>query len=106
MFEFIELLGFSKRRNALFSEESFKELQYELCKNPEVGAVISGTGGFRKLRWKISGKGKQGGLRVIYFFVPDHETIYLALAYQKNKKDDLSEQEKSTLFDITRLLGE
>ena len=60
MFTFIELSGFSKRCKELLSDDSFQQMQESLIINPEEGMVITGTGGFRKLRWSLPGKGKAG----------------------------------------------
>ena len=56
-FTFIELAGFSKRRENLLDDDSFREMQEVLIENPELGNIISGTGGFRKIRWKLPGTG-------------------------------------------------
>ena len=58
-FTFIELAGFSKRRETLLDDDSFREMQEALIGNPELGNIISGTGGFRKLRWKLPGIGEK-----------------------------------------------
>jgi len=67
MFTFIELSGFSKHRARLLMDDEFKDMQEALITNPEAGPIISGTGGFRKLRWSRAGMGKSGGVRVIYY---------------------------------------
>jgi hypothetical protein len=59
MLTFIELSGFSKRRAELLTDDSFKEMQESIIINPQIGSVISGTGGFRKLRWARPGSGKR-----------------------------------------------
>jgi hypothetical protein len=62
MITFIELAGFTKRRRGLLSDDEFRRMQEALITNPEVGNRIEGTGGFRKMRWALSGSGKSGGL--------------------------------------------
>ena len=72
-----------------------------LLLNPTCGNVISGTGGFRKMRFALPGRGKSGGLRIIYLDVPYYSILYLMLAYPKNEKDTLSDAEKSELKQIS-----
>lgn len=68
-----------------------------IARNPLIGDVIAGTGGFRKTRWAAGGKGKSGGVRVIYFYFDQDNPVYLLLGYAKSRKDDLTETEKDTL---------
>lgn len=65
-------------------------LQLQLSIRPESGEIIKGSGGIRKLRWSGSGRGKRGGIRVIYYYFTDDEQIYMLYAYPKNKSDDLT----------------
>jgi len=101
MFTFIELLGFSKRRRDLLSDDEFKAFQELLIEAPETGAIITGTGGFRKIRWSRPGMGKRGGVRVIYYYVTDEGRIYLALVYPKNEQDELSQEQKKALKQLS-----
>jgi hypothetical protein len=82
------------------SDESLRLAQNELLLNPTSGDVISGTGGFRKMRFVLPGRGKSGGLRIIYLDVPKFETLYLMLAYPKNEKDTITGAEKTELKQI------
>lgn len=79
------------------SDNDLQLLQAELLHNPKIGDVIQGTGGFRKMRFAFSGRGKSGGLRIIYLDVPDYKTLYLMLAYPKSEKDTLSSKECNEL---------
>ncbi|CNK70044.1 Uncharacterized protein conserved in bacteria [Yersinia enterocolitica] len=97
MFTFIELSGFSKRRQALLTDDEFREFQETIINDPEVGDTIAGTGGFRKVRWNRQGMGKRGGVRIIYYTVPRKGRIYLALVYPKNEQDNLTEEQKKAL---------
>lgn len=63
----VETSIFTRKLRTLLSDEEYRLLQNELIKNPEKGKIIKGSGGLRKIRWSISGKGKSGGVRVIYF---------------------------------------
>ncbi len=75
-------------------------LQTDIIKNPDVGALITGTGGLRKVRLAPEHGGKSGGFRIIYLFVkPD--TVYLLLVYKKGRKDSLTQGEKNTLKALT-----
>jgi hypothetical protein len=64
---------------------------------PLAGDVISGASGIRKLRWSAKGHGKRGGMRLIYYYFIRQSQIYMLLAYPKNTKDDLAQQEKKYL---------
>lgn len=88
MFTFIESAVFERVRAAYLDDDEYAELQQFMMEHPEVGEIIPGSGGVRKLRWKREGGGKRGGLRVIYFvrYVPEELwmlTLY-AKAQQKN----------------------
>jgi hypothetical protein len=71
-----------------------------LAANPMDGDVIPGTGGIRKLRWRAKGKGKSGGVRVIYYTYDETQPIFALLTYSKNEADDLTADEKRTLSSI------
>ncbi len=105
MFTFIELGGFSKRRAELLTDDEFKALQEALIINPESGSRMVGTGGFRKLRWASSGKGKSGGVRVIYYnLTASSGRLYLALIYSKNEADNLTAVQKAQLRQLSDVL--
>lgn len=97
---FIESPVFSADLLELLSDDEYSAFQRYLIANPDAGDVIQGTGGLRKLRWAAGGKGKSGGVRVIYFHVDELEQIRLLLIYKKGIKDDLTEREKSILRGI------
>jgi len=84
---FIELPAFQRMRDAYFDDASFRELQVELMKNPEAGDVIKGTGGLRKVGYadEKRGKGKRGGLRVIYFWKDADDQFWLSPSTTKTK---------------------
>ncbi len=71
-------------------DESYSALQLHLAKRPDAGDVIRGSGGIRKVRWAGSGRGKRGGLRVIYYWWVDKDRISMLLVYPKNEQDDLT----------------
>src|SRR6058998_1448628 len=96
---FVETRAFSARIARLGLEESLRDLQMELLQNPERGSTDSGTGGLRKIRMSDPGrgKGKRGGARVHYLWLPHRDVIYLLFAYSKDEDATLSEQQKKAL---------
>ena len=82
-FTFIETDVFTKRIVKLVDDETYADLQAELVKEPTRGQVIQGTGGLRKIRMAARGKGKRGGVRVIYFHLTDDEIVLLVMVYAK-----------------------
>ncbi|MBI6548623.1 type II toxin-antitoxin system RelE/ParE family toxin [Xenorhabdus lircayensis] len=94
---FIETPIFTEDCKDLLSDDEYREFQQYLADNPAAGDVIQHTGGLRKVRWSSGGKGKRGGVRVIYYHKVDASHIRLLLIYKKGVKDDLSESEKKVL---------
>ena len=88
--EFIETTGFSSIRENYFDESQFHMLQLYLMDQPDAGDIIKGSGGVRKLRWGLPGRGKRGGVRVIYYWVTKEHQILFLTAYAKNEAGDLS----------------
>lgn len=97
---FIETPLFTSLLTSLLSDEEYGEFQQALVADPTAGDVIEGTGGLRKVRWKAGGKGKRGGVRVIYYFVDEIDQIRLLLIYKKGIQDDLTARQKKTLKEI------
>lgn len=97
--EFIEAPAFSCYLRDYLDDDGYRELQSRLALNPKSGDVISGTGGFRKVRWadKRRGKGRRWGLRVIYYYFEDEQQIWLMTLYGKDEAADLTTAEKKTL---------
>lgn len=96
---FVELPAFERHRGEYLSDESFRMLQATLMKSPEAGDLIEGAGGLRKIRFADvrRGKGKRGGLRVIYYWWQAGEQFWLYTVYDKDERDDLSPQQRKTL---------
>src|SRR4051794_7058243 len=90
---FEELSGFTRDVTRLLNDETYAELQYALARNPQLGKVIRGAGGLRKLRWGVPGRGKSGGVRVIYYWWVADDVITLADIYPKNEKANLTRSE-------------
>lgn len=101
---FLELPAFAKYRSEYLSEEAFRGLQNFLMATPEAGDVIEGTGGLRKLRYADAtrGKGKRGGLRVIYYWWVSGAQFWLFTLYNKDEMVDLSPKERKLLKDLIK----
>ena len=91
--EFIETPTFTRLITKLMDDGEYARMQLALAARPDWGKVIPGGGGLRKLRWAGSGRGKRGGLRVIYYWQVAEDQIWLLLAYAKNEQDDLSQDQ-------------
>ena len=89
MFGFIETHLFTRLVTQYLSDEQYTELQLALINNPELGPVIAGTGGVRKLRWAAPGRGKRGGYRVIYYVRRPKGIIWMLTMYPKNVADSI-----------------
>ncbi|WP_426178087.1 toxin [Massilia sp. TWR1-2-2] len=96
---FVELPPFLRHRADYLDDQAYRELQNELMKHPEARDVIAGTGGLRKLRYadRSRGKGKRGGLRVIYYWRVAAEQFWLFTLYDKDEAADLSTAERKAL---------
>lgn len=97
--EFIEAPLFTQLLPDYLGDDDYRDLQFYLVRDPEAGNVIPGTGGFRKLRWadRRRGKGKRGGMRVIYYYMVEESQIWLLTLYDKDEAADLSPTERRLL---------
>jgi hypothetical protein len=86
---FVETKLFTKLVQEYLSDDEYAALQQSLIANPEAGDVIPGSGGVRKLRWGVGGRGKRGGIRVIYFLRSLHGEIWMLTLYAKNVADNI-----------------
>ena len=95
---FVELPAFERHRAEYLDDEDFGALQHALTRNPAAGEVIEGTGGLRKMRFadKRRGKGKRGGLRVIYYWWEAGKQFWLFTLYDKDEMADLTPQQRKT----------
>src|SRR6266568_1632064 len=100
--EFIEAPAFTRHLADYLSDDEYRALQAGLGTDPELGDLMPGTGGFRKMRWADvrRGKGRRGGLRIIYYYFKSDHQIWLMTAYDKDEASDLHAKEKKTLKTI------
>jgi len=101
---FIELPPFERRRQSYLNDETFREFQKMLMKNQEFGDVIEGTGGLRKVRYadEKRGKGKRGGLRVIYYWWQPGKQFWLFTVYNKDEMNDLTAEQRKVLKELLK----
>ena len=86
---FIEATAFTKYVYTYLTDDEFLGLQSFLLRYPESGKLVPGSGGVRKLRWAMAGKGKSGGVRIIYYFKKQDDEIWLLTIYSKSKTDNI-----------------
>jgi len=102
----VELPEFVRRSDKLLSQaEKFSIINY-LALHPASGDIMQGTGGIRKLRWAAQGRGKSGGVRVIYYYHNETLPLFLLTVFGKGEKANLSRQERNDLAAITRFIVE
>ena len=99
-----ETTEYARKAGKLLFENERTELICYLASHPNAGDVMEGTGEVRKLRWAREGRGKSGGVRVIYFFYNEGLPLYLLTVYGKNEKSNLSPAERNQLAKLTSLL--
>ncbi len=87
--EFIETSIFTKLIYTYLSDDEYLGLQIFLLKYPEVGKIVPGSGGVRKLRWAMAGRGKRGGVRVIYYFKKHEGEIWMLTIYGKSETENI-----------------
>ena len=102
--EFIETPTFTRMLVELLTDDEYAGLQCVLLVNPEAGDIVKGGGGIRKLRHALPGRGKRGGVRVIYYWLRKVGQIYMLLIYPKSKKDTLTARETAILFELVKEL--
>jgi len=100
----VETERFLKDVRPLLSDAERSELVAFIGANPEAGEVIPGTGGVRKVRWALAGKGKRGGARVIYYHHSERLPVFMLAAYAKNEKANLSRAERNAMKRLVPIL--
>ena len=102
--EFRETLIYTEDVNAIFTDDEYRKLQNFLAEHPKSGDIIKGSGGLRKLRWKLPDVGKRGGVRNIYYYYETESDIYMIYIYKKSKIEELTPKQIEILR--KRFLGE
>lgn len=90
IYEFIETPIFTKLLPEYLSDDEYAELQRAIIRQPEVGDIVPGSGGVRKMRWRLEGRGKRGGLRVIYYLRTWRGEIWMLTIYGKSVRENIS----------------
>jgi hypothetical protein len=86
----VETPIFTKLIQELMSDDEYKDLQEALVNRPDLGDLIKGSGGLRKVRWHLEGQGKSGGVRAIYYWVVNDDHIRMLYVYPKGKQENLT----------------
>ena len=94
----VELTGFLSQVGCSITLKERDEFINFIAQNPESGAIITGAGGVRKVRWGSKNKGKSGGVRVIYYFYDEDSPIFLITAYGKGEQENLTDEQKKRIF--------
>ena len=100
--ELIETSTFTKLITALLSDDEFREFQSRIVANPQLGALIKGGGGIRKVRVAVGSRGKSGGARVIYYWAARRDLILLLYVYRKNVTANLSPNQVAQLARVVK----
>ena len=100
----VETEEFLRKTKPLMSDVEREELVAFVSANPETGNIIPETGGVRKLRWALAGRGKRGGARVIYYYHSERLPLFLLSAYPKNEKSNLSKAERNAMKRLVAIL--
>ena len=93
----VETSLFTRKVRDLLSDDEYRRLQLKLVEHPESGALIVGSGGLRKIRWRASGRGKSGGARVIYYWAVARDRVLMVALYGKNERSDLTREQLRAL---------
>lgn len=104
LLHFVYLPAFESSARGLLDEEARRRLEKVLLENPDAGVIIGRSGGVRKLRVAVGGRGKSGGARVIYYYRPSVGRVYLLLAYAKSEAANLSNEGKAIMRTLVERL--
>ena len=104
MITIIEFPTFLSQIGKSMSTDERDEFIDFLAKNPDAGDEITGTGGVRKIRCGGNGKGKRGGVRVIYYFYNESAPVFLLTVYGKGEKEDLTSEQKKQITSLAKIL--
>ncbi|MFT4928413.1 MAG: hypothetical protein ACI8WB_004532 [Phenylobacterium sp.] len=99
---FAESSIFTKVIKALMSDDEYRALQAAIIQRPDLGVLIKDSGGLRKIRWKLEGRGKSGGIRAIYYWMVSDDQVYMVYAYPKAKQENLTPEQVAALKKIVQ----
>lgn len=99
-----ELPEYIRRASELLNEAERKSVIDYLAAHPRTGDIMEGTGGIRKLRWARGGKGKSGGIRIIYYYHDQRIPLYLLTVFGKNEKSNITKSERNELAKLVGVL--
>ena len=104
MLTIAEVPEYIRRSEKLLTEEARRDIVDYLAANPKAGDIMEGTGGVRKLRWGRQGRGKSGGVRVIYYVHSELMPLYLLTLFAKNERANLTKAERNELAGLVDIL--
>ena len=96
----VETPIFTKLINEIMSDDEYKELQEALVIKPDLGVLIKNSGGLRKIRWSMDGRGKRGGVRIIYYWMTMNEQLYMMYIFPKSTQENLTDAQTKALRQI------
>jgi hypothetical protein len=100
--QFIETPVFARALQRLLDDDTYRSLQLALLLRPEHGTLVQGGGGIRKMRWAARGRGRRGGVRLVYYWSHRTETFYMLYIYSKTEQRDLTSAQLQTLARLVR----
>src|SRR3990167_2813833 len=104
MITIAEVPEYIRQAEKLLTAEERHDIVSYLAAHPKSGDLIEGTGGIRKMRWGRGGRGKSGGVRVIYYYHSELMPLYLITLFAKNEQDNLSKADRNELAKLVRIL--
>ena len=99
---FVETPVFTAALRRHLDDETYRALQLALVLRPAQGPIVQGGGGLRKLRWSAPGRGKRGGVRLIYYWDQTSQTFYILYLYARNEQGDLTAAQLKVLARLVR----